>query len=204
LIFVLAVLYSHFIQFPPLDIPYGLYHRETLWSNTEKTGKEMSLDTLRRGRPFGHDGEFEVIDNLVDYFMIFYERDDCHLASTGGAQQRINFTHAQHICLSVARMFHVLAEIHNRGILPLRFKSYYTASISDGALCTGCGTCVKYCPVGTISLSNERSSIQSGKCIGCGQCELQCPEGVISLEYMERDVVLPLQKRSEARITAAF
>ncbi len=93
---------------------------------------------------------------------------------------------------------------YNRGILPLRFKSYYTASISDGALCTGCGTCVKFCPVGAISLSNERSSIQSGKCIGCGQCELQCPEGIISLEYMERDVVLPLQKRSEARITAAY
>jgi len=36
LVFVLAVLYSHFIQFPPFDIPYNLYHRETLWSNTEK------------------------------------------------------------------------------------------------------------------------------------------------------------------------
>jgi len=44
------------------------------------------LDTLRRGRPFGHEGELEVSDNLVDNIMVFYERDDGHLASTGGAQ----------------------------------------------------------------------------------------------------------------------
>jgi len=28
------------------------------------------------GRPFSHEGEFEVSDNLVDNFVIFYERDD--------------------------------------------------------------------------------------------------------------------------------
>jgi ferredoxin len=38
------------------------------------------------------------------------------------------------------------------------------------------------------------------KCIGCGQCELQCPEGVIALEYKEREVVLSLLKKSEARL----
>ena len=27
-------------------------------------------------RPFSHEGEFEVSDNLVDNFMIFYESDD--------------------------------------------------------------------------------------------------------------------------------
>jgi len=31
------------IQFPPSDIPYNLYHRETLWPNTEKSGEEMYL-----------------------------------------------------------------------------------------------------------------------------------------------------------------
>jgi len=38
--------------------------------------QEFLLDNLRRGRPFSHEGEFEVSDNLVDNFMIFYEGDD--------------------------------------------------------------------------------------------------------------------------------
>jgi len=43
--------------------------------------QEFLPDNLRRGRPFGHEGQFKVIDNLVDNFMIFYERDNKHLAS---------------------------------------------------------------------------------------------------------------------------
>jgi len=38
--------------------------------------QEFLLDTLRRRRPFSHEGKFEVIDNFVDNFMIFYESDD--------------------------------------------------------------------------------------------------------------------------------
>lgn len=90
---------------------------------------------------------------------------------------------------------------YSRGIMPLRFKSYYTAKIPDGALCTGCGTCVKYCPTQALSIVNEKSHLHTEKCIGCGQCEIQCSEGIISLEYTERDVILPLMKKSEARIT---
>jgi len=91
---------------------------------------------------------------------------------------------------------------YNRGLLPLRLKSYYKAQISDGTLCTGCGTCVKYCPTWAISVVDKKSQIDAKKCIGCGQCELQCPEEVISLVHEERDVMLPLRKKSEARISS--
>jgi ferredoxin len=89
---------------------------------------------------------------------------------------------------------------YNRGLLPMRVKSYYLAQIADESLCTGCGTCIKYCPVRAVSVVNKKSRIDEAKCIGCGQCELQCPEGVITLAYKEREVVLPLEKKSEARI----
>jgi ferredoxin len=91
---------------------------------------------------------------------------------------------------------------YSRGLLPLRLKSYYKAQISDGTLCAGCGTCVKYCPTWAISVIDKKSQIDAKKCIGCGQCELQCPEGVISLVPEERDVILPLRKKSEARINS--
>jgi len=89
---------------------------------------------------------------------------------------------------------------YNRGIIPLRLKSFYTARISDVESCTGCGICAGYCPVGAISVDNGKARIRSEKCIGCGQCELQCPEGAAALEFAERDVILPLQKKSEARL----
>jgi len=91
---------------------------------------------------------------------------------------------------------------YNRGLLPFRVKSYYLAQIADDSMCTGCGTCVKYCPTQAASIVKEKSRIEVEKCIGCGQCELQCPEGVITLAYQEREVILPLLKKSEARISA--
>ena len=89
---------------------------------------------------------------------------------------------------------------YNRGILPLHLKSYWEAQISDESLCQGCGTCEEHCPVQAIVVQDDRSHVNAAKCIGCGQCELQCPEGVIRMVPKERVVMLPLQKRSEARI----
>jgi ferredoxin len=89
---------------------------------------------------------------------------------------------------------------YSRGLIPMRVRSYYVAQIRDESSCTGCGTCVKYCPVRAVSVVNKKARIDPAKCIGCGQCELQCPESVIALLYDEREVALPLEKRSEARI----
>jgi len=89
---------------------------------------------------------------------------------------------------------------YNRGILPLHFKSYYYAEKPDESLCTGCGTCEKYCPVNAISVDDGTSIINEQKCIGCGQCAFQCPEDAIRLVYKEREVFLPVQRLSKARI----
>ncbi len=89
---------------------------------------------------------------------------------------------------------------YNRGILPLHFKSYYIAQIENAERCTKCRKCEKYCPVEAIFVEGQQLKIDEQKCIGCGQCELQCPHNVLSLRYLERDVILPLQKKSKARI----
>ena len=42
--------YSHFncsfIQFPPSDISYNLYHRETLWSKTRKSEMRSNIEGI--------------------------------------------------------------------------------------------------------------------------------------------------------------
>ena len=89
---------------------------------------------------------------------------------------------------------------YNRGLIPIRARSYYVAKVTDESQCTGCGACIKFCPVRAVSVIDKKSHIDETKCIGCGQCELQCPEDVITLVYLEREVTVPLQKKSEARI----
>ncbi|MHA1602112.1 MAG: DUF362 domain-containing protein [Promethearchaeota archaeon] len=55
--------------------------------------------------------------------------------------------------------------------------------LADPELCTGCGTCVNVCPVGAITLVNEKSTIDSSMCIGCGECIAHCPEEALSLNW---------------------
>ena len=40
--------------------------------------------------------------------------------------------------------------------------------------CTGCGTCVKWCPEEAITLTDKLAIIASEKCIGCGECLAMC------------------------------
>ena len=89
---------------------------------------------------------------------------------------------------------------YNRGILPLRLRSYFEARLADASLCSGCEMCVEHCPVQAISMMSGKAAINALKCIGCGQCELQCPVECVQLVANERDVLLPLEKRSKARM----
>jgi ferredoxin len=89
---------------------------------------------------------------------------------------------------------------YNRGISSLHFKTSYHAVTADADPCTGCGLCVKACPVGAVRLADKKPVVTKNRCIGCGQCALQCPRDVIRLVPEEREVLLPLLKRSRARI----
>ena len=40
--------------------------------------------------------------------------------------------------------------------------------------CTGCGTCVVWCPEKAITLQDEAAVITAKKCIGCGECLAMC------------------------------
>ncbi len=91
---------------------------------------------------------------------------------------------------------------YNRGTLPALVKSYYVSQVSDESSCDGCGRCEKYCPVNNISIIDKKVNIGSERCIGCGQCEIKCPNSVITLNYKEREVFLPIQKKSKLRITS--
>lgn len=49
--------------------------------------------------------------------------------------------------------------------------------------CVACGTCIKCCPLGAITVPRGISAeVDSEKCVGCGKCAAACPACVITLE----------------------
>ncbi|MBU2102344.1 MAG: RnfABCDGE type electron transport complex subunit B [Candidatus Omnitrophota bacterium] len=66
------------------------------------------------------------------------------------------------------------------------------AEISSGALdcvygCLALGDCVGVCPVGAITLSDQKITVKSALCIGCGKCVGACPRKLFTLVPVKKD-----------------
>jgi Pyruvate/2-oxoacid:ferredoxin oxidoreductase delta subunit len=88
-------------------------------------------------------------------------------------------------------------ELWRSGTLPM-INSTYHLSVIDQESCTGCGTCVEWCPTDAIVL-NEMDLAQRDEsaCLGCGVCSRFCPEEAILLqEGLRRVFIMPPRLRS--------
>jgi H+/Na+-translocating ferredoxin:NAD+ oxidoreductase subunit B len=86
--------------------------------------------------------------------------------------------------------------------LPNAFAaSAFQARISED-ICTGCGICAdERCPMGALSISDDRAVLAPEKCIGCGLCISTCPVEAISLiRKIEPPEVLPTIRELGVRI----
>jgi len=83
------------------------------------------------------------------------------------------------------------------GTLPL-INSTYHLSVIDTESCTGCGTCVEWCPTDAIMLNEEgMAQRDENACFGCGVCSRFCPEEAISLkEGLRRVFIMPPRLRT--------
>ena len=87
-------------------------------------------------------------------------------------------------------------ELWRSGTLPL-INSTYHLSVIDLESCTGCGTCVEWCPTDAIILNEEGlAQRDESACLGCGICSRFCPEEAISLkEGLRRVFIMPPRLR---------
>ena len=83
------------------------------------------------------------------------------------------------------------------GTLPLINSTYHLAVI-DADACSGCGTCVEWCPTDAIALDeDEVARRDENACLGCGVCARFCPEAAIALkEGLRKVFILPPRLRS--------
>ena len=69
----------------------------------------------------------------------------------------------------------------------------------DAAQCTGCGACVKACPVDAINVveqtagdpKSKRAVLDESICMGCGVCYSACKSGAISMKSRPQRVLTP-------------
>ncbi|MFH0879320.1 MAG: DUF362 domain-containing protein [Lentisphaerota bacterium] len=56
--------------------------------------------------------------------------------------------------------------------------------------CTGCGRCIKWCPVNCITLTEKKARIDDRLCIGCGECLVECSYDAILYNWeMDKDQI---------------
>lgn len=56
-------------------------------------------------------------------------------------------------------------------------------ALKKNDVCTGCGECVRICPVAAIEIKQSKASFDWKRCIGCAECLSACPEGAIRIEW---------------------
>jgi NAD-dependent dihydropyrimidine dehydrogenase PreA subunit len=56
----------------------------------------------------------------------------------------------------------------------------------DEALCTGCGKCVKACPMKILKIKEKKCvMVKEFMCLECGTCMRKCPEKAIMIEGLD-------------------
>jgi ferredoxin len=164
-------------------------------------GKKTCAVPLESCSQFGYAAEFMIRHNLAREVSRSEMRDNFARSKDLGLVMaadnvRNNMKFVCHCCRCCCNILLAISEYGYPNIL---VTSTFLAGIAADA-CSGCGKCVKACPVKAISLgpvenleqkSKKISRIDTSICLGCGVCALQCPTRACRLVKRGQRVIHP-------------
>ena len=106
----------------------------------------------------------------------------------------------QHNCNCCSCCCWNVSPIKNRLVPRDYIMATYYLRTTDKELCSGCGQCVKDCPLEIIEMAENLPIIDESICIGCGVCLLHCPTDAAKLKRKGENV--PFQNFSILHNTA--
>ena len=128
---------------------------------------------------------------------LLHQAYECNLVQCGeNVRNKVSF-----ICNCCGCCCEAMVAAKKFGMLhPVQTTSYIPKI--DEEKCTGCGKCVKSCPIEAIEwVSNDKKNdVKSGKkvkinkeiCLGCGVCVKTCSNNSIVLEKREEQIITPV------------
>ena len=121
-------------------------------------------------------------------------RDLKLVLSADNVQKNVGF-----ICQCCSCCCNLLLGVSRHGYTNSIVTSTFIAHV-DEEKCTGCGKCIRACPIKAISIKKSLSSsdqelnfaeVDESICIGCGVCALACPSESVRLVKREQRVLHP-------------
>lgn len=106
----------------------------------------------------------------------------------------------QHNCNCCSCCCWNVSPIKNRLVPRDYIMATYYLRTTDEDICSGCGQCVKDCPLEIIEMAEDLPVIDESICIGCGVCLLHCPTDAAKLKKKDENV--PFQNFSILHNTA--
>jgi len=106
-------------------------------------------------------------------------------------QNQVNF-----ICHCCSCCCEAMLALRRLSIPHRQYSSNFIA-IFSGATCTGCGKCLKYCPIEAVTLvphddGIEHPEVDRQLCLGCGVCAANCRPGALRLAERPERIITPV------------
>ncbi|MBA7518834.1 hypothetical protein ES705_10908 [subsurface metagenome] len=171
-------------------------HRHNLDSDFEECEHELErclhFDTLGKycvenglGREITKEETLEILKRAADAGLVH------GISNTQGRMDTICN------CCSCCCLY-LESVVKMPGIVPRGHQPSNYIREADVEKCTGCGVCVRSCPMKALELEDKKVIFNPDRCIGCGVCAHKCKQNASYMVHRDGEQDIPKDPREQA------